>query len=140
MDEKDQSRAAEMYDPGPNGKGSKLIEAENTIAFRRAGVPSGGGFASARAMAAFYQMLLAGGALNGKRVLSPRMIQYVTRNFTGERPDDGMGGIAMHRGLGPHSARHQRSDPRPRLARPSRRLRPWRRRQLLLLGRSRVRA
>jgi CubicO group peptidase (beta-lactamase class C family) len=35
-------------------------------------------------------------------VLSPRTIQYVTRNFTGERPDDGMGGIAMHRGLGPH--------------------------------------
>jgi CubicO group peptidase (beta-lactamase class C family) len=102
MEEKDQSRAAEMYDPGPNGKGSTLIEAENTIAFRKAGVPSGGGFASARAMAAFYQMLLAGGALNGKRILSPRMIQYVTRNFTGERPDDGMGGIAMHRGLGPH--------------------------------------
>ncbi len=54
-------------------------------------------------MAAFYQMLLAGGALNGQRILSPRMIQYVTRNFTAERPDDGMGGIAMHRGLGPHS-------------------------------------
>jgi CubicO group peptidase (beta-lactamase class C family) len=102
MEEKDQSRAAEMYDPGPNGKGSTLIAAENTVAFRRAGVPSGGGFASARAMAAFYQMLLGGGELNGKRVLSPRMIQYVTRNFTGERGDDGMGGIAMHRGLGPH--------------------------------------
>ena len=48
-------------------------------------------------------MLLNGGELNGKRVLSPRMIQYATRNFTGERGDDGMGGIAMHRGLGPHS-------------------------------------
>jgi CubicO group peptidase (beta-lactamase class C family) len=102
MEEKDQARAAEMYDPGAGGKGAKLIEAENTIAFRKAGVPSGGGFASARAMAAFYQALLAGGALNGKRILSPRMVQYVTRNFTGERPDDGMGGIAMHRGLGPH--------------------------------------
>jgi len=102
MDEKDQARAAEMYESIADNKGSKLMADENTIAFRRAGIPSGGGFASARAMAAFYQMLLAGGELNGKRVLSPRMIQYVTRNFTGERPDDGMGGIAMHRGIGPH--------------------------------------
>lgn len=100
--EKLQSRCAEMYEPAPDGKSQKLIAAENTVAFRQAGVPSGGGFASARAMAAFYQMLLAGGALGDNRVLSPRMIQYVTRNFTAERPDEGMGGIAMHRGLGPH--------------------------------------
>src|SRR6202012_4630730 len=32
MDEKDQARAAEMYDPGEGGKGSKLIEAEKQIA------------------------------------------------------------------------------------------------------------
>jgi CubicO group peptidase (beta-lactamase class C family) len=102
IEEKEQPRCAEMYEPSADGKSQKLIEAENTVAFRRAGVPSGGGFASARAMAAFYQMLLAGGALKDNRVLSPRTIQYVTRNFTGERPDDGMGGIAMHRGLGPH--------------------------------------
>ena len=103
MDVKDQPRAAEMYESAAGSKGSKLMADENTVAFRRAGIPSGGGFASARAMAAFYQMLLAGGTLNGQRILSPRMIQYVTRNFTAERPDDGMGGIAMHRGLGPHS-------------------------------------
>jgi CubicO group peptidase (beta-lactamase class C family) len=102
IDEKDQARCAEMYEPAPDGKSQKLIEAENTVAFRRAGVPSGGGFASARAMAAFYQMLLGGGALGTRRVFSPRLVQYVTRNFTGERGDDGMGGIAMHRGLGPH--------------------------------------
>ncbi|HVA11831.1 MAG TPA: serine hydrolase domain-containing protein [Stellaceae bacterium] len=103
IDEQDQTRCAEMYEPAPDGKSHKLIEAENTIAFRRAGIPSGGGFATARAMAAFYQMLLAGGTLHGKRILSPRMVQYVTRNFTAERPDAGMGEIAMHRGLGPHS-------------------------------------
>lgn len=107
IEEKLQTRCAEMYEPAPDGKSQKLIAAENTVAFRQAGVPSGGGFASARAMAAFYQMLLAGGMLGGgalgeRRILSPRMIQYVTRNFTGERQDDGMGGIAMHRGLGPH--------------------------------------
>ncbi|HEY3917110.1 MAG TPA: serine hydrolase domain-containing protein [Stellaceae bacterium] len=101
IDDKDQGRCAEIYEPGTDG-GQKLIAAENTTAYRQAGIPSGGGFATARAMAAFYQMLLAGGALGGKRVLSPRLVQYVTRNFTAERPDDGMGGIAMHRGLGPH--------------------------------------
>src|SRR5260370_9501750 len=52
-------------------------------------------------MAALYQMLLAGGQLGGARVLSPRTIAYVTRNFTGDRVDGNMG-MAMHRGLGPH--------------------------------------
>jgi CubicO group peptidase (beta-lactamase class C family) len=52
-------------------------------------------------MAAFYQMLAAGGTLAGRRLLSPRMVQYVTRNVTGERVDGYMG-MPMHRGLGPH--------------------------------------
>ena len=73
----------------------------NTPALREAGVPGGGGYGTAAAMAAFYQMLLAGGALNGARVLSPRVIQFVTRNHTEERVDGSMG-MPMHRGLGPH--------------------------------------
>src|ERR1700730_1412625 len=40
------SRAAEMYQPGEGGKQVKMPE-ENTDAFRRAGVPGGGGFATA---------------------------------------------------------------------------------------------
>jgi CubicO group peptidase (beta-lactamase class C family) len=52
-------------------------------------------------MAAFYQMLAAGGTLAGRRLLSPRMVQYVTRNVTGDRVDGYMG-MPMHRGLGPH--------------------------------------
>ena len=103
MGNTDQKKCAEMYEPSPDGKAQVLIAAENTEAFRKSGIPSGGGFATARAMAAFYQMMLAGGALNGKRLISPRMVQYVTRNFTGERQDNGMGDVAMHRGLGPHS-------------------------------------
>lgn len=103
MEEADQRRCAEIYEPSKDGKTQESIAAENTIAYRRAGVPSGGGFATARAMAAFYQVLLAGGSLNGKHLVSPRMVQYVTRNFTAERTDTGMGGIPMHRGLGPHS-------------------------------------
>jgi CubicO group peptidase (beta-lactamase class C family) len=51
-------------------------------------------------MAAFYQMLAAGGALNGARVLSPRVVRYATRNHTDGRVD-GATGLSMNRGLGP---------------------------------------
>ncbi|PCH89360.1 MAG: hypothetical protein COB86_07240, partial [Dehalococcoidia bacterium] len=73
----------------------------NTIEWRAAGVPGAGGYATAHGMAAFYQMLLAGGVLNGTRILSPRVIQFAARNHTGDRVDHGMG-MPMHRGLGPH--------------------------------------
>jgi CubicO group peptidase (beta-lactamase class C family) len=65
-------------------------------------MPSGGGFATARGMAAFYQMLGHGGRLNDVRLFSPRLISYVSRNHTAEMGDLQMDGIPMHRGLGPH--------------------------------------
>jgi CubicO group peptidase (beta-lactamase class C family) len=92
-------RAVDMHEPGPAGAVRRAEE--NEAGFRRAGTPGGGGHASARAMAAFYQMLAAGGTLGGRRLLSPRMVEYVTRNVTGERVDGYMG-IPMHRALGPH--------------------------------------
>ena len=58
--------------------------------------------ATARGMAAFYQMLLGQGRLGGVRLLSPRLVAYVTRNHTGDLGDAAMAGIPMHRGLGPH--------------------------------------
>lgn len=73
----------------------------NTRAWRAAGAPGAGGYGTARGIASFYQMLLAGGVLNGSRVLSPRVIQYATRNHTGDRVDENMG-MPMHRGIGPH--------------------------------------
>lgn len=94
-----QDRATDMHEPAATGQ-SKRAE-ENNPEFRRAGTPGGGGYGTARAMAAFYQMLAAGGTLAGRRLLSARMVQYVTRNVTGERVDGYMG-IPMHRGLGPH--------------------------------------
>ena len=75
---------------------------DNSAEMRAAGLPSGGGFGTARAMAAFYQMMLHGGKLGAVRLFSPRLIELVTQNFTGERPDEAMSGIPMHRGLGPH--------------------------------------
>jgi CubicO group peptidase (beta-lactamase class C family) len=95
-----QGRAADMHEPGPDGRAVKRAD-ENNARFRRAGTPGGGGYGTARAMAAFYQMLLHGGTLEGRRLLSPRTIAYVLRNYTGERVDGYMG-MPMHRGLGPH--------------------------------------
>jgi CubicO group peptidase (beta-lactamase class C family) len=94
-------RAVDMHEPSADGARQTLRAENNTAEFRRAGVPGGGGYATARAMAAFYQMLAQGGTLNGVRLLSPRTVEYVTRNVTGERVDLYMG-MPMHRGLGPH--------------------------------------
>ena len=95
-------RAVDMHEPAQDGGRYRKRADENTAEFRRAGTPGGGGYGTARAMAAFYQMMIYGGALNSARLLSPRMVSYVTRNFTGDRVD-GYVGMPMHRGLGPHS-------------------------------------
>jgi CubicO group peptidase (beta-lactamase class C family) len=88
-----QGRCADTYGEEPR---------DNSPEFKAAGMPSGGGYATARGMAAFYQMLLGKGRLGEVRMFSPRLIAYVTRNHTGERGDDAMAGTPMHRGLGPH--------------------------------------
>lgn len=77
------------------------IAERNEAAYWRAGVPGGGGYATATDLVTFYQMLLKLGALNGTRIISPRMAQYVTRNHTDERIDGQMG-MPMHRGMGVH--------------------------------------
>ena len=102
LPESEGARCAEMHGPSEDGSKQLRFAQENSPAWRRAGVPGGGGFATARAMAAFYQMMVNGGSLHGRRIVSPRMVQYVTRNFTGDRVDHYMG-MPMHRGLGPHS-------------------------------------
>jgi CubicO group peptidase (beta-lactamase class C family) len=95
-------RAVDMHEPSADGARTVKRAEENNATFRRAGTPGGGGYATARAMAAFYQMMVTGGMLGGVRLLSPRLVQYVTRNFTGDLVDGYMG-LPMHRGLGPHS-------------------------------------
>jgi CubicO group peptidase (beta-lactamase class C family) len=90
------ARAADMHDPDGTPR-----QPECGSAHRVAGVPGGGGYATARAMAAFYQCLLAGGA----PILSRRMVQYALRDRTGERVDE-THGVAMHRALGPHRRGH----------------------------------
>jgi CubicO group peptidase (beta-lactamase class C family) len=101
LPEREGSRAADMHEPKPSGQGVQPLAASNSPAWRRAGVPGGGGYATARGMVALYQMMLNGGALGGVRLLSPRTLAYAIRNHTGDRVDEFMG-MAMHRGLGPH--------------------------------------
>jgi len=89
-----------MYQPGESGELEGSAEA-NTPEHWRAGIPGGGGYATATDLTTFYQMLLAMGTLHGERIISPRTVQYVTRNHTDERIDEGMA-MPMHRGLGVH--------------------------------------
>jgi len=93
-------RVAAMHEPVAAG-GHKAFVEENSAAYRRAGVPSSGGFATARGMAALYQMMVGRGRLGAMRLVSPRLIEFVTRNHTGDMHDHGMN-MPMHRGLGVH--------------------------------------
>ena len=90
-----------MYEPDTAGK-QQVLKDENSAQFRRAGVPSSGGYATARGMAALYPMMANFGKLNGKRIFSRRLVEFVTRNHTGDMLDHGMG-LPMHRGLGVHT-------------------------------------
>jgi CubicO group peptidase (beta-lactamase class C family) len=100
------ARAADMHEPAEGGP--RPIAEVNTTAWRRAGVPGAGGYATAAGMAAFYQSLLAGGALGKKRFAGPRTLAYAIRDWTGDMVDAYMG-IPMHRGLGPHLRGHEPS-------------------------------
>ena len=92
-------RCADMH--ARDGEGPMLpLTLENSAAYRSAGRPGGGIHATARALAAFYQMILQGGRLGETRLISPRMIAYASRNFTAERINL-MNGRPAHRALGP---------------------------------------
>ena len=92
-------RVATIHEPGADGAQNALADEKRRD--WRAGIPSSGGFATARGMAALYQMMVNGGRLNGTRLLSRRLIEFVTRNHTDEMVDGGME-MPMHRGLGVH--------------------------------------
>ncbi len=104
MPDAEHGRAATIYEPGAN-RTQRALTDENTAPFRRAGVPSGGGYATARGMAALYQMMVNFGKLNGARIFSRRLVEFVTRNHTGDMVDGGME-MPMHRGLGVHVRGH----------------------------------
>ncbi|HYF60042.1 MAG TPA: serine hydrolase domain-containing protein [Burkholderiaceae bacterium] len=96
----DDARAADMHEPAPGG-GLRVLHDTTTETWRRACAPGGGAYGTARGMVALYQMMLGGGALGDRRLVSPRTLEYALRNHTGDRVDEFMG-MPMHRGIGPH--------------------------------------
>jgi CubicO group peptidase (beta-lactamase class C family) len=109
LPDREHARAVDMHEPGPDGRGHVKRADENNAEFRRAGTPGGGGYGTARAMAAFYQMLVHGGTLGGVRLLAPRTVAYVTRNFTGDRVDGYMGSRCTAASARTRAARPTRS-------------------------------
>ncbi len=92
------SRTADMHIIGSDGWIADPISTADD--FRKAGIPGGGGYGTARAMAAFYQALIHGGKLGERRILSPRTIAFATKDWTpGLHEADGS---AVHFGLGPY--------------------------------------
>ncbi|MBI3878677.1 MAG: beta-lactamase family protein [Verrucomicrobia bacterium] len=81
-------RIAKSYAPGENNKGL----AETNIFFvrgelgdhHRTALPAGGLFSTARDVAKFYQMMLNGGAANGKIYLKPETAKLMTTTQSGD--------------------------------------------------------
>jgi len=57
-------------DPGPEAVGIRVSDG-NTVAWRRAQIPSANGFGNARSVAAVQSVLACGGTVGGTRLLSP---------------------------------------------------------------------
>ncbi len=82
-------RIATAYQPKSGGKG---LEPTDVYFLRGAPVgdrqrtqyPAGGLFSTAEDVAKFYQMMLDGGMVRGKRLLSPNAIEQLTRTQTGD--------------------------------------------------------
>ena len=101
---------------------------------RAAGIPAGGAFGTARAMACFYQALLHGGTFDGRQFLSPAVLDVALTDVTGDRMVENKG-VAMHFAMGPYHTRHRPDIGRVRGPRLPARLRSYGGWQLALLGR-----
>ncbi len=95
-------RVGDLVEP-PGGWGEGGPEAVlvfNRPQARRAGVPGGGGIASAAELALFYQPLLRGGeTVDGRRVLKAETIAFATTVRTKEHHREPILGIPVNRGL-----------------------------------------
>lgn len=85
-------RVAKNYKPGKDGKG--LEEAPNAYvpkdpSKKQTPNPSGGLFSTASDLARFYQMVLSGGELNGKRILSAKAVKQMTTLAHDEKIETG---------------------------------------------------
>jgi CubicO group peptidase (beta-lactamase class C family) len=67
---------------------------------RRMPIPAGGLFSTASDIARFYQMMLSGGALDGKRILSAESLALMTRIQTGDLKTGFSPGMSWGLGVG----------------------------------------
>lgn len=67
-------------------------------------VPAGGFLTTLGDLTRFAEMLRRGGELDGRRILSPAMIELATRNHTGDRPNELMNYTVEMRGWEPWPA------------------------------------
>jgi CubicO group peptidase (beta-lactamase class C family) len=82
VDEAAQPRLAALYVPAPGTRAATRLDGMGPSPTRRPTCLSGGGglIGSAGDYHRFMQMLLAGGELDGVRLLGPRTVSYMTRN------------------------------------------------------------
>lgn len=79
------ARVAKTYQPSADKKSIEPTERQLIDApSNRAPSPSGGLFSTASDMGRFYQMILSGGELDGKRVVSKAAVEQMTRIQTGD--------------------------------------------------------
>ncbi len=123
------ARVAKIY----NKAADKLQVTDNLFLGpleKRVPNPSGGLYATAGDVAKFYQMLLHGGELNGKRILSKEMVAEMTRPQTGDLTAGFVPGSKWGLGIG------LVGDPTASPPPAHRHLRPWRPVRHPSLGRS----
>jgi CubicO group peptidase (beta-lactamase class C family) len=77
-----------VADRSPGLLDPELLESFNDVLTPEMEMPAGGYVTTIQDFARFAEMLRRGGELDGARVLSPAMIDLVSRNYTGEMPND----------------------------------------------------
>jgi CubicO group peptidase (beta-lactamase class C family) len=81
-------RVAKSYGPGPGGRGlaeTNVFYVPGNLSDRsRPPRPAGGLYSTARDVAKFYQMMLNGGTVDGKRLLKPETVKLMTTTQTGD--------------------------------------------------------
>ena len=84
-DDQQRKRLARVYKPGADKKSIEPVShwLLDDVG-QRAPNPSGGLSSTAADMARFYQMILGGGELDGKRIVSKKAVEQMTRVQTGE--------------------------------------------------------
>jgi len=84
--------------------GSSDLGPQGAFAEEHAEMPWVGGISTVPDLFRFAEMFRQGGTLDGKRVLSPAMIELATTNWTGDKPNELYKQIAIKHGWEPYPA------------------------------------